>query len=169
MGVFMRHSQPFSSKFRNVPHHIRSLVLLAACVATFASSARAQNVQLPSGSAPAYAIGFGSPGGPFVAVDEAHPLPVAGLQENFALVTANTASAPVTIYGGDYVFAQSCSGYGTVALQVRGPDGASFQTIVTKTAADSDGGAGVALGSNAVVRVTVTGATACNATLSRVP
>ena len=90
-------------------------------------------------------------------------------REAFQLVNGNTPSAPVTIYGGDYILAQTCAGYGTLTLQVRGPDATTWLPLVTKTAADTGSGTGIALGSYAVVRVTVSGTTGCAASLSRVP
>lgn len=102
-------------------------------------------------------------------VNATHPLPVGGFQESLALVAGNTAAGSVKVYGGDYVFAQTCSAYGTVALQVRGPDGATMQTVLSKAAADTAGGTGVALGSGSWVQVALTGTTGCNATLARVP
>ena len=146
-----------------------SVLALAVTMTLLPGAVWAQTVTLPSGNAPGYAIGYGTSGGPYVAVDSANPLPVGGKQEGFALVAANTPSVAQTVYGGDYILAQACGAYGTVALQVRGPDGATFQTIVSKTAADAPGGTGVALGSAAVVQATVSGTTGCNVTLSRVP
>ncbi|WP_420143851.1 hypothetical protein [Sphingobium sp.] len=162
----------FRTMFTAIPMQMPALgMAMAAAAFAFAlpHQASAQVVTLPSGSASGQAIGYGSIDGPFVAVDPSHPLPVAGLQEKFALVTANNPAAATMLYGGDYIFAQSCSAYGTVALEVRGPDGVTFQPIVSRTASDSSGGTGVALGAQAVVRATVAGTTACNVTLSRVP
>jgi hypothetical protein len=127
-------------------------------------------VTLPAGSAPSAAIGFGTLGGSFTSVDPAHPLPVTrSPQESVALASANVAASPATLYGGDYIAAQTCSGYGTIAWQVRGPDGATYQTILSRTMPDTAGGAEIKLGSNAVVRVVLTGTTGCNALLTRVP
>ncbi len=90
-------------------------------------------------------------------------------REAFQLVNANTSSAPVTIYGGDYILSQLCGSYGTLRLEVRGADGLTWLPLVTKTASDSGSGTGVALGSYAVVRVSVSGTAGCYASLSRVP
>lgn len=90
-------------------------------------------------------------------------------QEAFQLASNNTASTASTTYGGDYIFSQTCSGYGTVSLQVLGPNGSTYQTILTKSAADTAGGTGLALGSYASVQVTLSGTTGCSALLSRVP
>lgn len=133
------------------------------------SPAAAQVVTLPSGNATGQSMGYGAVGDPFIPVDVNHPLPVGGKQEAFALVTANTSSAAVTAYGGDYIFAQNCAAYGTISLRVRGPDGGTMTAIVSKTAIDPAGGTGVALGANAVVDAVTTGTTGCDATLTRVP
>jgi hypothetical protein len=114
-------------------------------------------------------MGYGTLGEAYVPVDPSHPLPVGGKQESFALATANASAAAVPVYGGDYVFAQSCSAYGSVSLRVRGVDGATMIPILTKTSVDTTGGTGVALGTNAVIDVTLSGTTGCEVTLSRVP
>jgi hypothetical protein len=153
---------------RNISGRLQAALGMAAIMAA-TSPAAAQVVTLPSGNATGQAVGYGAVGDPFVPVDTNHPLPVGGKQEAFALVTANTSAAAVTAYGGDYVFAQSCSVYGTVSLRVRGPDGGTMTAILSKTAADSAGGTGVALGANAVVDAVTSGTTGCDATLTRVP
>ncbi len=61
----------------------------------------------------------------WTAVDEAHPLPVAPRQDLALLASGNTAMAAQTVYGGDYLFGQSCTAYGTIALQVLAADGAA--------------------------------------------
>jgi hypothetical protein len=90
-------------------------------------------------------------------------------QETFQLASGNTATAAVTAFGGDYIFAQTCSGYGTLTLQVLGPNGTTYQPILTKTATDTTGGTGLALGSNATIQVSLSGTAGCSALLSRVP
>lgn len=147
----------------------RSSLLPAAAILLAASSAAAQTVELPGGYAPLSGIGFGAVGGALTGVDPDHPLPVADKQEAIALVSANVPAAPAIVYGGDYLLAQSCIGYGTLALRVRGPDGATMQVLLTKTGSDGAGGTGLALGSGAVVDVTLSGTSGCNATLSRIP
>jgi len=102
-------------------------------------------------------------------VETDRPLPTIGKQETLQLAAGNTPAAAVVVVGGDYIFTQVCATYGTVNLQVLGPDGVTYQTIVSKTAADTAGGTGLALGSNAIVRVTVSGTSDCAASLSRVP
>ena len=102
-------------------------------------------------------------------VDAAHPLPTIGKQESFQLVSANTPSAAATGAGGDYILSQTCTGYGTLALQALGPDGVTWQTLLTKTSSDTAGGTGMSLGSYAQVRITVSGTTGCNTILARVP
>lgn len=142
---------------------------LAAISLMLPAVAHGQSVALPSNQAPGSAIGYGAVGSSFTAVDLTHPLPVGGKQEAAALVVANAPSAPVTLFGGDYVFAQACTAYGSISLQVRGPDGGTFQTLLNKTASDTSGGTAVSFGSNAVVQAAVSGTTGCNATLSRIP
>lgn len=90
-------------------------------------------------------------------------------REAFQMVNANVAVAQVKVSGGDYVLAQIAATYGTVTLQVLGPDGKTWLTLVTKGASDAGSGSGVTLAADAVVRVTVTGTTGCYASLSRVP
>ncbi len=99
------------------------------------------------------------------------PLPVLTINrtETFQLATANTASAPVTLIGGNYAFTQSCTAYGSIALRYRGPDGATMTTMLSKTAADSGGGTIAAFGTGAIVDVSLSGTTGCNATLARIP
>ncbi len=89
--------------------------------------------------------------------------------EAFQLVNANVSAGQVKVVGGDYVLAQTGVTYGTLTLQVLGPDGTTWLTLVTKSASDGGSGTGVTLAANAVVRVTVAGTTGCYASLSRVP
>ncbi|QXT36841.1 hypothetical protein KV697_05945 [Sphingomonas sanguinis] len=89
--------------------------------------------------------------------------------EAFQLVNANVSAGQVKVAGGDYVFAQTGATYGTVTLQVLGPDGNTWLTLVTKSASDAGSGTGVTLAANAVLRVTVAGTIGCYASLSRVP
>lgn len=146
--------------------------------AGFALAAAAPNtaqtgssVQFPAGWAPSTSVCVKQVDGSCIPVSASIPLPALALakQEALALATSNGVASPVTAYGGDYIFAQSCTSYGTLTLQVRGPDGATWSTVATYTAADPGGGVLVTLGSAAVVRVALTGTTGCNATLSRVP
>ncbi len=99
------------------------------------------------------------------------PLPVltTNRTETIQLATANTAAAPVTLIGGSYVFTQGCATYGTVTLRYRGPDGATMTAMLSKTAADSGGGTIASFGTGAIVDVTLSGTTGCNATLARIP
>lgn len=90
-------------------------------------------------------------------------------REAFKLATANAASAAVTVYGGDYILTQTCTGYGTVTFQVLGPDAATWLPLASYTSTDTGSGHGFALGAYARVRVTITGTTGCNALLARVP
>jgi hypothetical protein len=91
------------------------------------------------------------------------------VRESFTLVTANVPSAPVTVFGGNYIFSQTCTTYGTLTLQARKADGTTYKTILTKTADDAGTDTGLSLGSFAVVRVTVAGTAGCSALLARVP
>lgn len=95
------------------------------------------------------------------------PAPI--VQEAVTLAAGNAPAAASAVLGGSYVFAQACASYGSVALQVRGPDGATFVTIGTYTTPDTTGGRTVQLGSGAIVQLALTGTTGCNATLSRIP
>lgn len=99
------------------------------------------------------------------------PLPVLTINrtEAFQLATANTATAPVTLIGGAYVFTQTCSGYGSVTLRYRGPDGATMTSMLSKTAADTAGGTIASFGNGAIVDVALSGTTGCNVTLARIP
>jgi hypothetical protein len=117
-------------------------------------------------------LATGQVGEEAVQVSPANPLPVTvaggfSKQESFQLATNNVAANSVTAFGGSYIFSQVCTTYGSISLQVRGPDG-NFQTMVTKTATET-GGSSVLVGSGAVMRVTLSGTTGCNASLSRVP
>lgn len=115
-------------------------------------------------------IASGKPGEEAQPVSSDNPLPTAGKQEAFQLATGNNAAAPVTVYGGDYIFAQLASAYGTVKLQVLGPDGLTWLDLVSKAAVDANGGGtGVCLGTGAVVRAALTGTAGAAATLSRIP
>lgn len=92
-------------------------------------------------------------------------------QENVALATANAASGVQAVYGGGYVFNQTCTGYngGALNLRYRGPDGSTMIVMLGKVASDTSGGTLISLGSNAVVDVALpSGSTGCNANLARV-
>ena len=93
----------------------------------------------------------------------------AAVRESFKLVDANTPSPPMTVFGGDYILSQTCASYGTLTLEIRGPDGVAWLTMFSKTASDTGSGTGLSLGSFAQVRVTVNGTTGCNGILARVP
>ncbi len=104
-------------------------------------------------------------------ITAATPLPVtiSTSRESFQLVANNTASNAVTLYGGDYILSQACTGYGTLTFERRNPDGITYKPMFTKTALDTGNDSGIVLGSFAVVRVTISGTTGCNAILARVP
>ena len=93
----------------------------------------------------------------------------AGVQEGLPLATANVAAPAQTVYGGTYIFAQMATAYGTVALQVMGPDGVTYETVISKSATDTTGGTAIQLQGGATVKAVLTGTTAANVTLTRVP
>jgi hypothetical protein len=89
-------------------------------------------------------------------------------QETFQLVGSNTASAAATAYGGNYIWTQACTAYGTVSLRYRSPDGSTMITLVTRSGPEVSGTV-IQLGSAQVVDAVLSGTTGCNATLSRIP
>lgn len=89
-------------------------------------------------------------------------------------VSAQGNQPASTVYGGDYVFSVAASNFNgaSVQLQSLGPDGVTYQNLgAAKTASDATGGTGFGLGSNAVMRIAVTGGTPTGlyASLSRIP
>lgn len=90
------------------------------------------------------------------------------LDTSVPLAAANTALPAVPLSGGTYVLTQLCTAYGSVALRYRAPDGVTMVTLLTRVAPDAAGTV-VQFGSGAIVDVLLTGATGCNATLSRIP
>lgn len=101
------------------------------------------------------------------------PVQIGSKQETLTLINNNVASQPQTAFGGDYIWSVvGTFGGASVQLQALGPDGATYQNIgAAKTSADTAGGTGVGLGTNAVVRAAITGGTPTGlfATLSRIP
>lgn len=89
-------------------------------------------------------------------------------QERVVLAAANKASAPVTLYGGNYVLAHACSTYGQIALRYRDPAGNMVQ-LLTKGGPDAGGGTSLQFAAGTVVEVVLTGTAGANVTLSRVP
>ncbi|MEB3067296.1 hypothetical protein, partial [Parvimonas micra] len=89
-------------------------------------------------------------------------------RETFALVASNTPAAASTLFGGLYVLNQSCTGYGTLILRYRSADGSTMINLLSKSVADNAGGTMLQFGAGQVVDATVSGTTACNATLSRI-
>lgn len=125
-----------------------------------------------NGIGSATACSYNDSDGTLVLCSPATPLPMSGKQEAYQLASANAAAAPVTVYGGDYVLAQTCSGYnsGSLVLQVLGPDQSTYQSILSKSGSDTTGGTGVALGSGAIVKASLpAGSAGCYASLTRVP
>jgi hypothetical protein len=91
------------------------------------------------------------------------------ITESFPLSESNVAlSTGYYAYGGTYILSQVCTAYGTLALQARAVDG-NFQTLSSKTSADTTGGTSVTIAANTNVRVNLSGTTGCNASLTRVP
>jgi hypothetical protein len=136
---------------------MRKLLALACCLVASCQPAAAQQ------KAPRY---LNPSNGAYM---DAQGVFLVGTQESFQLVAANVPSAPATVYGGDYILSQTCTTYGTLNVQVLGPDGATWQTVLSKTASDTAGGSGFALGSYAQIRMTVSGTSGCNALVARVP
>lgn len=111
-------------------------------------------------------------------VDPATGLPyrIGSRQESYTLADAKSAAGDYpngtpsgsvfgqTVFGGDYVWTVigTLGSGGSAALKtvIRNAAGAVIgtQTLATKTTADTAGGSGVGLGSNAEVFVTLTGA-----------
>jgi len=145
-----------------------ALALFAVPSAALAQAA-ASSVQAPAGYAPMQATCVKQLDGTCAPVSATAPLPTTGFADSFGLVAANVPASSVTVAGGRYVVSQLCSAYGTLSIRYRGPDGATMLTLLSKTAADSGGGTLVTLAAGAVIDATVSGATACNATLVRVP
>lgn len=116
------------------------------------------------------ALAFGAPGEVAQPVTPANPLPVGGKQESFILAANNAASGAVTVYGGDYILAQTAAAYGTVKLQILGPNGTTWLDLVSLPASDENGaGTGIALPNGAQLRIILAGTTGAYATLKRVP
>lgn len=144
-----------------------ALLLLALIVSPAAAQTK---VQTPGGTAPGVSLGYGPKDGAWTAVSAIAPLPVMAKQESFVLAVANSPSATAVVYGGDYIFAQLASGYGTTKLQILGPDGVTWLDLISKTASDANGfGTGIALPNGAQIRVVLAGTTGAYATLKRVP
>lgn len=147
---------------------LRAGALALALFPAIAPAQDATSVRAPAGYAPLQAPCVRQDDGGCLAVSKVAPLPT-GVRESVQLVAGNTTAAAVTLFGGDYILTQTCTGYGTLTVQARGPDGTAWLTLVTRTASDTGSGTGIALGSYAVVRATVTGTSGCNAVLARVP
>jgi hypothetical protein len=96
------------------------------------------------------------------------PVGPAARDQSVPLATANAPSGPATLYGGNYILTQLCTGYGSVALRYRAPDGATMVTLTTKSSPDTAGTL-LQFGSGQVVDVALTSTTGCNVILSRVP
>lgn len=149
--------------------HRRVMLGLVLASMPVMASAQSKPIAAPGSFVPQGAIAYGAAGATATPVTPTSPLPVMTRGESFQLVTANAPAAAVTLVGGSYVFAQLCTGYGSIALRYRGPDGATMVTLASKTAADSGGGTVFSFGTNAIVDAVVSGTTGCNATLARMP
>ncbi len=148
---------------------VAGAMALACLIATPAAAQNYPQIVAPSNVVPPQGVAFKAADGSTNVASPTTPLPVATRVEAFQLATANTAAPPVALVGGSYIWAQGCTGYGSVALRYRGPDGATMVTMVTKTAADSAGGTLVQLGGGAIVDVALSGTTGCSVSLTRVP
>lgn len=149
---------------------MRALMLIAAAfVATPAAAQVAKDVRAPGGFAPMQAPCVRLGNGACEPVTATAPMPVTTRAETFSLAINNLVAPPAALWGGNYVLAQSCTGYGSVTLRYRGSDGVTMVAMVTKMAADTGGGTLVAFGTNAIVDVALSGAAGCNVTLSRIP
>lgn len=90
-------------------------------------------------------------------------------QEQFPVATANVAlSTGYTAFGGTYILSQLCTAYGTLDLQTLSAKN-TWLTLSSKSASDTTVGTSVTLAGQTQVRVNLTGTTACDATLTRVP
>lgn len=96
------------------------------------------------------------------------PIGPAARDQSVPLATANAPSGPATLYGGNYILTQLCTGYGSVALRYRAPDGATMVTLTTKSGPDAAGTL-LQFGSGQVVDVALASTTGCNVILSRIP
>ncbi len=144
----------------------------AVALASLASVGAAQTlpqIEAPTNIIPPSGLAFKAADGKSRIASPTDPLPVATRGEAFQLVTANATGPAVTLVGGTYVLTQLCTGYGTVTLRYRGPDGATMVGMLSKTAADSGGGTAVSFGTGAIVDVTLSGTTGCNVALARIP
>lgn len=155
---------------------VRIVALFALLLPSSIAAQGSQGVgSLSKPTAPtAVQLGGKDPGGllRLLEIDASGRLKTAGVAENAMLATANVKAAPVTLFGGTYIFNQSCTGYngGTLALRYQGAGGVTMVTLLGKVASDTSGGTMITLGSNSVVDVSLpTGSTACNASIVRVP
>ncbi len=124
------------------------------------------NQSNPAGAIPVNVVAGGGGGG------LANNTPATG--GNAVLINNDSVSGPVVsnLYGGSYVFSvQGTFSGATVSLMVLGPDGTTYETLVSKTAPDTIGGTGVGLPQGATVQAVITGGppSAIFATLARLP
>lgn len=100
----------------------------------------------------------------------------AGIRENITLASNVGAAGNQpqnTVYGGNYVIVATATNWNsaTAQFQTLGPDGSTWLNLgAAKTANDASGGTSVVLGSNSIVRISVTGTpTGLYVALARVP
>ncbi|WP_341210664.1 hypothetical protein [Sphingomonas paucimobilis] len=146
----------------------RLLLLIAAACPAVALAQNYPPTGAPGSLVPLTGSSFTNGAGKTLGVTPATPLPVAEKQESVLLASGNVAVPAGTLYGGNYILNQTCSGYGTVALRYQAADGVTMVSLLTKSVADTSGTV-LQFGSSAVVDVLLTGTTGCNVTLSRIP
>lgn len=143
--------------------------IMAMLLGCSAGTARAQQVAAPAGYAPLTAPCTAQADGRCAAVSGDTPMPVATRAERLVLAGNNVAAAPVTALGGLYILNQSCGGYGSLTLRYLAADGVTMLPLLTRTVSDTGGGTNIYLGAGAVVDISLSGTTGCNAQLARVP
>ncbi len=142
------------------------MTMLLGCPA---GTAHAQQVAAPAGYAPLTAPCTAQADGRCAAVSGDAPMPVATRAERLVLAGNNVAAAPATAVGGLYILNQSCGGYGSLTLRYLAADGVTMLPLLTRTVSDTGGGTNIYLGAGAMVDISLSGTTGCNAQLARVP
>lgn len=127
-------------------------------------------ITMPDGTyiTPPVTVDVDSAGVP-IGPDNPRPVAIVSNKQAVMLITASATTGPQTLFGGRYVFSQSCLNYNGqgLSLRYRGPDGTAMLTAATKTSADA---ALVEVPAGAIVDATVpSAAIGCNASLSRIP
>ena len=132
------------------------------------AAAQSKPVAAPGAFVPQSAMAYGGSGKAATSVTRETPLPV-GTIEPVTLATGNVASAAVALYGGSYVLNQFCTGYGAVTLRYRAADGATMLPLLSRVAADANGGTPVQFASGQTVDIALSGTTGCSVTINRIP